>query len=178
MAFSSADIQGSLGEFFTVKTVGIEDLEANLEQIRERIVRSINFTCKISARVVLFNSRHHVPYDTGALFDSSKVTDVSDRKDFPEYEVTYDTEYAAAVHEMFKEYIQGKGPYPQFLKTAKFLENAAKSQAEKFPEDVAKAVDDAIHNRPAPPADSLGDIPVGGGLSSGTGKPKLVKKSK
>jgi 2-dehydropantoate 2-reductase len=157
-----------------------EYIEKNIEAIEDYIVRSLQFTCRISARVVLFNSLHHVPYDTGELFDTGKAVDVSERPDFPQWEVSYDTSYAAAGHEIFREYVQGKGKYPQFFKKAKFLEDAAKDQADKFPEDVAETVRAAVSGSAPPTVSNDPEItgPLGGGLGSGIGKPKLVKRAK
>jgi len=165
MAFSSGDIARELGQFFTVETVGVADIEANLEEVTKHIQRWSSLATEYAAKYLLTAALHQVPYDEGHLYDSGHVANDTVSEDRPEWSVIFDAVYAAAVHEIPKNYQQGKGPYPDSTKKWKYLEDPAKVYTEVFPQVVAGYIKEGIAAAPIR------------GLSSGAGAPRLVKRS-
>jgi hypothetical protein len=130
-----------------LEIIGVENAIQRVNLLGQKIVRAGMVSSARFARLVLFTSLKHVPYDTGELFDSGYIKRIHDKaaKRYI-YEVGYDTHYAALVHEnpYGWQFQQGKGPFSGDLKMDHWLTNAIEAEKSAFPGMVKGEIIDHI----------------------------------
>lgn len=186
MAFRDSDIKTFTTNALSVR-VGVEgmrNVERELQLAHRYLVQSHGFATEYQARMVWRASQKMVPYDEGDLKASGKIDpeEMSDGKSV--YQVVYDAEYAAAVHEgIGKNFQQGKDPeYPDAVKQAKYLETASSTYAKAFPQTVAEFAESAITDDLKRAEAKLNALRAATpnaqrGLGAGVGGPRLVKRT-
>jgi len=130
-----------------LEIIGVENAVYRVNLLGQKIVRAGMVSSARFARLVLFTSLKHVPYDTGTLFDSGYIKRDHDKagKRYI-YEVGYDTDYAALVHEnpYGWTFQQGKGPFSGDLKMDHWLTNSIEAEKAAFPGMVKGEIIDHI----------------------------------
>lgn len=166
MAFRPEDIAGSHSEAIRldVSVIGARGVSDNLSIVARHIQQVVDIATEEFATKVLNLSHEEVPYQYGTLHDSGRVQDFTVNKERPEWAVVYDAEYAAAVHETPKNYVQDHpgAPATSRQRKWKYLEDPFNELKDQFPGFLASEVA-VVAQKPTPAA---------------LGRPRLVKKPK
>lgn len=141
---------------------GLREIKREFVEVVEHMIRAEKITTQESADKLLAASNGRTPFDTGDLVFSGRTQEDPQRSGRILFDVIYDDSKAMMVHETPHNYRQDSGsPFPGY-KSAYFLQLAAEDLRDEIFKDIGDAAEEVIAQAPA--------------LSSGTGRPRLVKK--
>jgi len=124
---------------FTARIIGSKQLIAALKKKQGAVFDRAKRVQNNTAKDIITESNQKVPKDTYALVKSAKIQEDKKlkRHELRTLGVTYDAEYAAAVHEDLEaKHEPGTG--------AKFLENPAKKQRRRYASDMKAALEGGL----------------------------------